>query len=106
MNGLLLRFHTMSVEQLSAFFEAVKADAALEEKLKSAADLDAAVAIAKEAGFEVTKADLLKHQASQILEMSDEDLAGVAGGLPGGGLEWGFTFQAIGPGIGAIPLLA
>ncbi len=70
----------MSEEQLSAFFEVVKADAELDEKLKSAADLDAAVAIAKEAGFEVTKAEWLKAQASQILEMSDEDLAGVTGG--------------------------
>ena len=73
----------MSAEQLSAFFEAVKADAELEEKLKSAADLDAAVAIAREAGFEVIKAEWLKAQAGQILEMSDEDLAGVTGGGAG-----------------------
>jgi predicted ribosomally synthesized peptide with nif11-like leader len=70
----------MSAEQLSAFFEAVKADAGLEEKLKNAADLDAAVAIAVEAGFDVSKADWLKAQASQVLEMSDEELQGVAGG--------------------------
>ena len=36
----------MSKEQLSAFFEALKADAGLQEKLKGAADLDAAVAMA------------------------------------------------------------
>ncbi len=71
----------MSEVQLAAFFEAVKADAGLEEKLKAAGDLDAAVAIAKEAGFEVSKAEWLKAQASQILQMSDEDLAGVAGGV-------------------------
>ena len=71
----------MSAEQLSAFFEAVKADAGLEEKLKAAGDLDTAAAIAKEAGFDVSKADWLKAQASQILEMSDEELAGVAGGV-------------------------
>jgi predicted ribosomally synthesized peptide with nif11-like leader len=69
----------MSAEQLSAFFEAVKADAGLQEKLKSAADLDAAVAIAKEAGYEVSKAEWLKAQASQM-EMSYEELAGVTGG--------------------------
>jgi predicted ribosomally synthesized peptide with nif11-like leader len=74
------RFQAMSEEQLSAFFEAVKADAALEEKLKGSADVDGAVAIALEAGFDVSKADWLKTQASQILEMSDEELAGVSGG--------------------------
>ena len=52
----------MSEVQLAAFFEAVKADAGLEEKLKAAGDLDAAVAIAKEAGFEVSKAEWLKAQ--------------------------------------------
>ena len=70
----------MSAKQLSAFFEAVKADAGLKEKLKAAGDLDAAVAIAVEAGFDMNMADWLKAQARQVLEMSDEELAGVAGG--------------------------
>ena len=70
----------MSEEQLRAFLEAVKADAGLQEKLKGAADLDAAVAIAKEAGFDVSKADWRKYQAKQTLELSDEELEGVAGG--------------------------
>ena len=71
----------MSQDQLSAFFEAINADGRLEEKLKVATDLDAALAIAKEAGFDVTKADCLEHQAKEGLEMSDEDLSGVAGGF-------------------------
>jgi predicted ribosomally synthesized peptide with nif11-like leader len=75
------RFQAMSEEQLSAFFEAVKADAALQEKLKGAADMDAAVAMAQEAGFDVSKADWLKHQANQTLELSDEELEGAAGGI-------------------------
>ena len=70
----------MSAEQLSAFLEAVKMDAVLAEKLKAAASLDAAVVVAKEAGFDVSQADWLKAQAKQVLEMSDEELAGVAGG--------------------------
>ena len=41
----------MSEEQLKAFLEAVKADAGLQEKLKSADDADAVVAIAKFASF-------------------------------------------------------
>jgi predicted ribosomally synthesized peptide with nif11-like leader len=36
--------------------------------------------MAKEAGFDVSKSDWLKHQAKQTLELSDEELEGVAGG--------------------------
>ena len=71
----------MSEEQLSALLAKLKEDAGLQEKLKSAADLDAASAIAKEAGFDVSKADWLKYQAQQTLELSDEELEGVSGGV-------------------------
>ena len=70
----------MSEEQLSALLAKIKQDVGLQEKLKGAADLDAAVALAKEAGFDVSKADWLKYQAKQTLELSDEELEGVAGG--------------------------
>jgi predicted ribosomally synthesized peptide with nif11-like leader len=70
----------MSEEQLSALLAMLKDDAGLREKLKGAADLDAAVAMAKEAGFDVNKADWLKHQAKQILELNDEELEIAAGG--------------------------
>ena len=70
----------MSEEQLSALLAKLKEDAGLQEKLKGAADLDAAAAIAKEAGFDVRKADWLRYQASKTLEVSDEELEGVAGG--------------------------
>ena len=70
----------MSEEQLSALLAKIKEDAGLQEKLKGAADLDAAVALAKEAGFDVSKADWLKYQAKQTLELSDEELEGMAGG--------------------------
>lgn len=53
----------MSEEQLTALFAKLKDDSGLQEKLKDVADLDAAVALAKEAEFDVSKADLLKHQA-------------------------------------------
>jgi predicted ribosomally synthesized peptide with nif11-like leader len=39
----------------------LKDDAELLEKLKGAEDLDAAVAMAKEAGFDVSKADWLRY---------------------------------------------
>ena len=67
----------MSAEQLTAFFEKVKEDPELDEKLKGAADLDAASAIAKEACFDVEAADLM--------EMSDDQVAGIAGGHVGYG---------------------
>jgi predicted ribosomally synthesized peptide with nif11-like leader len=70
----------MSEEQLASLLAKLKDDAGLQEKLKGAADLDAAVALAKEAGFAVDKADWLKHQAQQALELSDEELENVAGG--------------------------
>jgi predicted ribosomally synthesized peptide with nif11-like leader len=70
----------MSEEQLAALIAKLMEYAGLQEKLKGAADLDAAMAIAKEAGFDVSKADWLKYQAKQTLELSDEELEGVAGG--------------------------
>ena len=70
----------MSEEQLSALLAKLKEDSGLQEKLKGAAELDAAVAMAKEAGFDISKADWIKYQAKQTLELSDEELEGVAGG--------------------------
>ena len=66
----------MSDKQLKAFLAAVKGDAGLQEKLKTAADVDAVVAIAKTAGFEISANELQKPQP----ELSDEELEGVAGG--------------------------
>ena len=68
----------MSEEQLKAFLEAVKADAALQEQLSNAAsDADAVVAIAKEAGFVISAEELKRAQA----EISEDELAGVTGGF-------------------------
>jgi predicted ribosomally synthesized peptide with nif11-like leader len=36
--------------------------------------------MAKEAGFDVNKEDWLKHQATQTLELSDEELENVSAG--------------------------
>jgi predicted ribosomally synthesized peptide with nif11-like leader len=70
----------MSEEQLTALLAKLKDDAGFQEKLTGAADLDAFLVIAKEAGFDFSKADCLKYQAKQTLELSDEELEGVAGG--------------------------
>ena len=69
----------MSEEQLKAFLDKVKSDTILQEKLKSAADADAALAIARAAGFAIT-AEEIQSMQSATMELSDEDLEGVAGG--------------------------
>ena len=75
-----LRFYPMSEEQLSALLSKIKQDKTLQERLKGAADIDAALSIAKEAGFDVSKADWLRRQAQKSLELSDEELEAVSGG--------------------------
>ncbi|QNI54392.1 nif11-like leader peptide domain protein [Synechococcus sp. BIOS-E4-1] len=67
----------MSEEQLKAFLEKVKGDTSLQGKLKAAADSDAVIAIAKEAGFSISAGDLKKAQS----ELSEEELEGVSGGI-------------------------
>ena len=66
----------MSLEELKAFLAKVKGDTSLQEKLKAAADSDAVLAIAKEAGFMISAEDLTKSQS----DLSLEELEGVAGG--------------------------
>jgi predicted ribosomally synthesized peptide with nif11-like leader len=66
----------MSEEQLKAFWEAVQADAGLQEKLSAAKHADAVVAIAKSAGFAISAEELQRAQA----ELSDEELSGVVAG--------------------------
>lgn len=83
MMGCTFTFDAMFEDQLTALLAKIKDDAGLQEKLKGASSLDAAVALMKEAGFEVSKADLLKYQANHALELSDQDLEKVAGGQAG-----------------------
>ena len=68
----------MSEEQLKAFLEKVKADTSLQEKLKAAADSEAVLVIAKEAGFSISADDLKKAQS----KASDAELEDAAGGSP------------------------
>ena len=67
----------ISEEQLKGFLEKIKGDTSLQEKLKAAADADAVLAIAKDAGFSIS-ADDLKNAQSKV---SEEELEGVAGGF-------------------------
>ncbi len=70
----------MSEEQLAVLLAKLRDDEGLKEKLKSASDLDAAVAIANEAGFDVSNADLESYQAQQTNMMSDDELEKISGG--------------------------
>ena len=81
----------MSEEQLKAFLEKVKADTSLQEKLNEAADADAVVEIAKEAGFSITAEDM----QSSTVELSDEELEGVAGGVAVGDLPASLRAQLL-----------
>ena len=69
----------MSEEQLKAFLEKVKADTSLQEKLNAAASPQAAIEIAKAAGFSITAEDIQSTQSATV-ELSDEELDGAAGG--------------------------
>ncbi len=72
----------MSEEQLKAFLEKVKGDTSLQEKLNGAADADAVVEIAKEAGFAIT-AENIQSMQSPTAELSDEELEEASGGQSG-----------------------
>ena len=73
----------MSEEQLNAFLEKVKSDTELQDKLKAAASPEAAIEIAKEAGFSINAEDIQSMPAT--VELSDEELDGAAGGGSGCG---------------------
>ena len=90
----------MSKEQLKAFLEKVKTDTSLQEKLKAAASPEAAIEIAKEAGFSITSEDIQSMQ-SEVRELSDEELEGAAGGTAA--ILIPMTGKLIGIGITALP---
>ena len=56
----------------------LKDDVELQAKFKGAQDVDSALVIAKNAGFDVNKADL--ESLETVAELSDEELEGVTGG--------------------------
>ena len=69
----------MSEQQLNAFLEKVKGDTSLQEKLKAAGSNEAAIEIAKGAGFAITAEDIQSMQSAPG-EVSDEELEGASGG--------------------------
>jgi len=86
----------MSDEQLSKLLAKLQDDPALTAKLQSAADLETVAQITEEAGFKISKADWLKYQANQVLELNDEELERAAGGCKDMSLTW---VSALKPGV-------
>ena len=85
----------MSEEQLKAFIEKVKADTTLQEKLKVAADADAALAIANEAGFAITAEDI-----PSSTDLSDEELEAITGGTVATAIGFFYNLFTLATGIG------
>jgi len=63
----------MAIKELESFLTQVEQEPSLQEQL-SQLDLQGVLALAKEKGFQVRAADLLRAQAEQILAMSDDEL--------------------------------
>ena len=65
----------MSQQALQALIDAVRNDAALQQKLSStaAADVDAVALRAREAGFDVVSRDFVDHAEGALVEYEDED---------------------------------
>ena len=84
----------MADEQFKAFVEAIEANEELQEKLQAAADVDAVVAIAKDAGFTISADDLKRLNA----EVSEDDLDETLEQANGGSLSpTGFGMAILDP---------
>ena len=81
----------MSFQQL---VDACQTDATLGEAIKTSQSLDSICALALQQGISITPEEIIKGAASVTSELSDADLAGVAGGSWSGnegvdtGLSW------------------
>lgn len=79
----------MPDEQLKAFWEAIQADARLQQKLQNVTDPSVVVEIAKTAGFMISADQLKKVQSDLTEDLTEEDLEGINGGVMEGALAWG-----------------
>ena len=69
----------MSDEQLKSFLNALWENRDLQDKFKAAGDnISEIIALAKAAGFSINSDDL---SASKRVELSEQDLEGIAGGF-------------------------
>lgn len=72
----------MTTDAATAFVERLRSDEAFQQKLAGAASREERREIAREAGYELSEADLPAIKAAfGVQELSDEDLERVAGGV-------------------------
>lgn len=79
----------MSEDQLKGFLQAIEANSELKMKVEAVgsnanddqSEVDLLIAIASEAGYTISAGDLLRNQAAEIMELSDEELESAAGGF-------------------------
>ena len=67
----------MTSDSLKSFLDAVDTNKGLQDKVKSAKDSEALIAIAKDAGFTISIQDINSAKS----EVSEAELEGVAGGM-------------------------
>lgn len=70
----------MSEEQLKALMGRLEQDADLRTQLSGITDLNTFIEIINATGVELSKAEWLRFQAQNLLELNDHDLETVAGG--------------------------
>lgn len=63
----------MASQDLESFLNSIDSNPDLQDQLSSL-DLQGVLSLARDKGFQVRAADLLRAQAEQILAMSDDDL--------------------------------
>ena len=66
----------MSLDQARAFIEKMKADEAFRDRIVAIEGIDARLAAARDAGFQVTEAEVKEVQS----ELTDDELDAAAGG--------------------------
>jgi predicted ribosomally synthesized peptide with nif11-like leader len=74
----------MSEEQLKAFWEAIHADAGLQQKLQGVTEPGAVAAIAKEAGFSISAEEIKKAQSVGVFIddlLNDSEACGCFSGV-------------------------
>lgn len=77
----------MSKSALFSFVARLKEDESLRESFRACSDLDAALLVAIQAGYDLDKADLLSLQQPMVADLTDGDLEAIAGGYDRGDKE-------------------
>ena len=82
----------MSIESAKAFIERMKTDEEFNNRVSTAKDKEARMALVKAEGFDFTKEEI----GSLIDELDDEQLDAVAGGVAGWTCDGGVPYDGVG----------